>query len=733
MPETIPTDNLPLVDPPRQTVWTSPRLKDPEWTLQPRLWLLELDRSAAPQVDQAHFEYDYGPLISQIPASFAPQNVLLPQLDIIGHFVKVEITDRAGGLVCRWYGLIEIEANDCRGLSLLTGSQWPAGRQTFHAFGLLRLLERVYFRSATKFQHDEESAPITLARGIPFNLSEEGGWAEEGNRSTAATDGGVYLFSDAPDLEEEWTAFTAARYLLTYHVPEDGYGNPLAKWELSGDPAILNWYVIHERTEGRSVKELLDALIPRKRAVGFWVDYDEEQGTVYLNLFSINGADLVLPTGTIPANPDQRALDFETAISIEKALLKNVVTTQYNEVIARGEPRSSTLTLRFAADADEFVPGWADELELDYLAGAADMPGYDSLSRMDRYAANARIRATDRFHPVYRRFQLSDDWNLRTVSHFQEEDTSQWIAFPLLDLDLQYRRQYQPGVNETGNPVWARTLRICPLLTLRQDLDYSGARISTGAWTGEDDQQSAKDTHQYLRPLFFWWDAAQDRFHLLENLAQTSAFETDNRAWSVQAAVLGRGPVFDLQVMGGPQQFLADSAWVDAADTDPLHDPAKNGGLDFTGFFATVTIDTGEPLERSIVIQKSPAGAQHRKLYIDVPDARLDYVVPFTVIGFDAEGPIQSGSGGFIRDDRPRLELIAKSAAEWYGKLRQTLEVTFRKFSPVVELGALITEIPSHYARENVNTVVTRVSYHFTDPRQPAMAFETSFPEFDLL
>lgn len=734
MPELIPTINEPLSSLPRVQVWTAPRLYPPEWTEQPWLWPLSLTRSAAPQIDQAQFEWNYGLIQQHGTNAFS----LFVPLSLEGHYVRVEISDRAtGALLVRWYGVIEEERNEAAGLSKSDGVS--RGRQTFTAYGLLRLLERVFIRSANKFADAGETGRITIEHGIPFNVRDAGEYAETGNRSLS-TSGGTFVFSDAPELSAEWSAYTAAEYLLANHPPVDGDDALIATWLLQGDPAILGWYDVHVRTEGRSVKDILDELIPRKRAVGYWVDYDPELNTVYLKLFSLNGFPLILPSGIIPANPDQRSLDFERAISISRAVLRNVVTSRYHEVVARGERKTSTCTLRFESQRNEFVPAWSDDQKQEFLDGASNEAGYAALSLIEKTQRNAALRAAEGLYPVFRRFVISGDWSQRQPHHFAlagEEDPREWWVAPVLaDTGFPaFDGVFLPGQNAVGEPIWKNNLSLNRYLALRQGLDYSGDRIETEEFLSEPSGPQAPDTTQHLRPLFFaHLQNLQnfERYVRIENLGLMAAWESDNRRWSAEAEILPKGPFVDLTVIGGPQSMWALSAWATAAETDPEHDPEKQGGLDYSELWGTITIPIDRHVEESFLISFPPPGQQKRVLTIDVPEARLDYVVPWTVVALTDGTPVQTQTGGFVRDDRGRLFQVAQSAAEWYGKVRQTLDVAFRKISPVVELGALIVDVPSLFQREDVNTVVTRISYDLSNPRQVTTEFETTFAEFDL-
>lgn len=736
MPDELVTDNVPLSPAATQSVWTSPTLQAPTWTRHRALWLTQLAVHAAPQVDEAAFEWNYGPQLAPAETTGAIGQSLVAQLDLIGQFVKVELTGADGQLLRRWYGVIEREVNDVLGFSrsgeLALGGPSPAGRQTFHAFGLLRLLERVFFRSATKFSDPLETTPITIARGIPFNMSEFGEYGETGNRSVATSDG-VYLFSDAPALQESWTAYTAAEYLLAHHPPCDKYGAPLITWKLSGASAILDWYVIHERSDGRSVKDLLDALIPRKRAVGYWLEYFEESEIAFLNLFSLNDSDLILPTGTIPANPAQKSLDFETAIALERVTLTNVITTSYHEIVAQGDFRTTTCTLRMNPQAGAIAAGWSGGLQADYLAGASDEDDYDALPLLEKYRRNSLIRAADPFLPVFRRFQLADDWDQLCETLFQNADGRQWLFAPAPDevtgsLSVD---EWTPGT--VGENFWISNAIIMKTLALRQGLDYSEVRIATGEFADWDDTDlQALDTAQHLRPLFFT-RTETGRYLPLENLALGSAFEDVRRSWSIEPVILPRGPVFDLVVKGGVPQFLAANAFSGEAATDPSEDPDKNAGLNYSDFYCTLTIVLDTRAEIAAPAREVLPGEQKRVLYIDVPDARLDYVVPYTVVGLADYEVIQTTTGGVIRDDRPRLRQVAFSAAAWYGRVRQAIQARSAKMLPYVELGDLITELPSAYEPEPVNTAVTSLLFSFADAHRPFVAFETTFAEFDFI
>ena len=142
-----------------------------------------------------------------------------------------------------------------------------------------------------------------------------------------------------------------------------------------------------------------------------------------------------------------------------------------------------------------------------------------------------------------------------------------------------------------------------------------------------------------------------------------------------------------------------------------------------------MTFEMTERARIERVISQPEAGELERVLRVQVQDCRLDYVVPNTVVGVKS-GELQHSDGGFVRDDRLRLDTLCKAASTWYGKERQSLELTYKQVREIVQIGWLIVDVGSTYQKSAVNSVVTSIAY---DIQNKSTSFQTSFAELDLL
>lgn len=733
-PEAIETAPEVISRVPAQRVWTSPSLKYKEWTERPYLYVDDLAIACAPNMDECKLTYHYGEIIREDVLArlfYEPQ-------EIVGQFIKVELYDRETEEVAvRWYGVIEFDEKELHGSS--DGN--PRGIQKFTAYSLLHLLDRVFFKSSI-LADEEEETEITLARGLPFNLKETDKFEGFGNRSAAiSTTTGTYVFNAESEVEgEEWKASQAVEYLLKNHAPIDATGGPaLDAWTLEGGEDHLDWYQITLRTDGRTVKELLDELIPRKRAVGYFVTYDEDENTATVKTYSLPAADLELATGILKANPNQKTLDFENAQDVLFARLRNIRTETYDRIIVQGDFRTSTGTLRFDLQSEHIRKAWSDDEATGYLAAGTDStdPDYGAMSRAEKMRFNALIRSSDQFGHVFARWQVDPAWNQRISDPDADNPQPEYFFSPYLSplAGGEPDKEYVAGVVETSDKFWNQALILLPKLTLKSQYDYSADNIRDLIF----DAVELQGEPQYLEPLIFietGTDQANEPvFEQVEHLAMGSADERAPRHWAGKTRIDPQGGTIEIRAVGAPQHFLATADFgAAAADTEPMHSPGDHGGLNWTDLRATVTAKLDSRVEATVVVRTPAEGVPERVLYLELPEgtARLDYVVPKTVVAIRNGRRIVTDTGGFVRDDRFRCEAIADSAAKWYGDERQTLELAFKNIRPLVELGWLINEIGAPYNVEGVHTVVTRIVYSMDDPRSVSTRIETSFPEFDL-
>jgi len=99
------------------------------------------------------------------------------------------------------------------------------------------------------------------------------------------------------------------------------------------------------------------------------------------------------------------------------------------------------------------------------------------------------------------------------------------------------------------------------------------------------------------------------------------------------------------------------------------------------------------------------------------------------VVEIAENGTRHRSEGGYVRDDRERLQIMARIAHDWYLNNRRTLQVNFAGISGTFDVGRLITTIDIGSTVQEVNTVITRTRL---DLERGTTEFETQFIELDL-
>lgn len=712
---------------PEPVVAVAQTLGDP-WETVPYLYLERLRLTAAPEIDTCQLTYKYGP---QLRPDQTEANQYGP-LDYRGWFCRVTIPDTVGNDDVVWYGIIEPDTRSVDGTShdLVDA----AGIQRITAYGLLRLLELEPVRTAHVLQSDAGLEPTEIGYGLTFNADSGGAWSQRANRSAAPVTVGAadsYVFSFEPSGASTWTAWQAAEYLLEHHAP----AFPLHSWVLTGNEQNLSWYDLSVRTDGRSVKSILDELINRRRGVGYRLDYDPDRKELQLRTFTTLDGDLELPSGDIvPANPDTRTLDFEHALDIVDATVNNVPNARYHRIVCRGGFRTSTCTLTLEERSrivDQLIPGWTEAEEESYVTGPS---GIESDDPVEQYRQLDAHRRGDSLRHVFSRFLINPQWDQRTINHVTPIGSAEYWVAPLIDendiiLSLYNTSPSAAAESAIGLGWWNGGVRFAPWLPLLDGYDYSGFNILDATFA---DGYSRDGQPEFLPPfgvvrLNQQIDGVPERWEQLDQLSG-GQLESAGRPFSIDLALQTTAPALEFSVRGKPQHFLS-AASMAGATVEPEDDPAETG-LDYLACLTTVCLLNDSRVEESVTLETPPFGAPERVLYLDIPDARLDYVVPYTVVGIVDGEPVQTTSGGFVRDDRPRLKNYARCAAEWYGRTRQTLRLTYRQARMLARIGWLIKDIGATYNLTDVNTPVTALEFEFAGGI-PTTTIETSYAALD--
>ncbi len=772
---------------PKSTVYVADALREQDFVEEPFLYCELLRTTAGPSIDQAVLVYDYGTVLREGETAAA----YYPPLDLVGKFVKVEIVDTvldesdepANSIT--WYGLIEPEERQSDG-STPDPENHASGSQKIVAFGLMRLLEKCYVRTSKVDVDGTEDNLFTVERGLPFNVDPGGAFNSRGNRSIAKVDiaqdavaadpeadppvlaipaitQSAYVFSWEPRQFEEWSAYDAVEYLLTHHSPRRSDGALINRWEIEGDSTILDWYDIAMDCDEWQVKALIDGLINRTRGVGYWCYFDPSltdpedvetaENRIKLKLFTFAESAVTFPdTGTMPANPDQYSLDFEHALDIEEATVANMAMTRFHKITARGARRTTTFTARISTGftwepTDIIVPAWTESDEGDYKTAASAATDYSGLTTQEQQQRNAIYRTSARLQEVFTRFTLNPTkasatrWNGKIpVTHQAAYATGfeKWLV-PDLSTD-----PFSPDV-DTESTYDGRdhvpTLRIMRQLPLYERADYSGTNLETFDYAAEFDNGS----HPSFVPVFAYartttGDAEPDdisvgqtphRYEMLDRLSRGQ--EVSARDWNVRVVVSDTEPAIEL--VAPVPHFLSgvDDDMTDWAVTGDDQNPAFHGGsIDYGDIWVTLCVELNECIKASEELTTPAENAPSTELVLNVPKARCDYVIPYTTVEIKDGLPVQTTSGGFARDDREWLERVARSAAEWYGKDRQTLLLRYKQVRAMFSIGWLITDIGGRYNRTDIYTPITAITY--TMPRGNQIGtttLETSYATLD--
>lgn len=790
----ISTSSATVYTHPIAKVYVADALREQQFAEVPYLRLEELRITCGPEIDQARLAYRYGDICreDQTEMDYYPPLDLVGKfvkIEIIDTVLN-EGDEPANSIT--WHGVIEPEERKSDG-STPDPENHASGDQSIMAFGLLRLLEKQYVTSS-KVDIDGTAANLyEMRRGLPFNSDPGGQFVRRGNRSAArveivqdeieidleadppiktgspAITRTSYVFSWEPRELSEWTAYTAVEYLLAHHCPKRADGTIVNKWELDGDEDFLDWYDIAMDSDQWQVKALIDGLIQRRRGVGYYVEFDPAltdpedvetaENIVKLKLFTFTDADIALPNGqTLAENPDQYSLDFEHALDIEEAVVANMATQRYHRVVARGARRTTTFTSRIGDIGDWtstkiFAPAWDASEEAEYVAGASGSADYSSLSAGEKENRNAIARTSDRLREVFRRFVMNPTkgatrWDGQIpISH---QSTMAGTVFWVRGDQTADPFDAEPTDPDYTGDDHVPSLRLLRALPLYERQDYSGTNLADFSYA----TSFSADTHPSFIPPFAYartktgdaeaaditGDETPHRYELLDRFNHGFIVADDGsvngrslRDWSCNIRLADTEPAIEIDAsvphfIGGIDS-TAFATWPATLDE---HNPTTRGGIDYTDIWLTVCADLNEYVEASETLEDPAENAPLSTLVIDVPDARHDYVLPYTVCEIKDGLPVQTTSGGFAKNDLPRLQSIARGAAEWYGKDRQTLRLRYKQIRAMFTLGWLITDIGGRYNRAGINTPITAITYRMGSGDQPGTtSIETAFTNLD--
>lgn len=696
---TYQTGSNPLT-PPTYTVYLRASWAD-AWVAQPYLYVDRVVWAAAPSMPSAILSWRYGPGMHVDDLSFQTYQ----KLDITRQYVKIEFTHGDFPTTNVWYGIIETVGDEMHGTDFSTGVGVARGKQTFVAYGLEILLDRVSVTGSV-FTTDNFDL-VLIDRAIDFNSRGLG-------NATTNIVGTTRVFDSTAGNELDisgtfWSSFDIVDYLLTYWTPTDAVRLRTIFWKVDpiGSFTIPTWDRPVVQAHGRRPLELINAIIARQRLLSFYVTVDENDNKIVLVPFSFNVADIAINGNTFNRNQNTKVLVFDEDASAICSLTQNDID-RFDAVVVRGARVRTMFNL--SIDDGTLEAGWTSAQETAYenaASGAGDYPAAAEIA--GRARRNKEARAAESLSEVFARFKIPDNWDRKAGNGLGTGTMRPIDPDPSFVLGGVSLRLYRPEIF---------ILNTLPLL---EKHDYTDDKIPAGTVTHTGTGPFAElspivcvpvpeDTNYYVQA---------ENVGSVADMEITSSTVESDRAWSASVSVKPRDRAIWVKVHGQDQHVIAKT---DFAGLGASHGDTVIDRFDWRDFIFVVALESDRYALGIAPLLIEPSEIW-RILYIDAGDQfRLDYVVPDTIVNIKAtDGTIEYSDGGYVRDDTPALLDLASLAYEWYKQTRTSFEFTTSIFKPFTTslgcgVGDLVTDLGEQSdALDNhvvtANAVITQIEY----------------------
>ncbi|HEX8913191.1 MAG TPA: hypothetical protein VF796_12600 [Humisphaera sp.] len=688
---------------PRQTVrvYTRAGWADP-WRLAPYLYADTADACVAPSIPSCRLRYHGGRIKREDDDRFRTYpRAGDPGPPFVGRFVRVDVTTAGLQPATLFVGRITSEE-----LTTLGESRGPTRDYELAAVGLAKELERATVGSAVVWNGGADDRRI----GTPlvFNERFQRGWREVGNRTKSRVTDGFrrsYQFGGrdpADGSTHAWRVRDIAEYLLFWHAPDD------MRWALTGQVEALDALEPPRvETAGRTVWDLLNQVIDRRRGVGFVVEPTGRQTPqgelVAVRVFTVVDRPVAMNGVTLPANPAQQAVALEPlGHLVDRPSVSVDELQRYGEVEVAGEPVVACFTVSFADGT--LRKGWTDAAEVAYLKGNAN----DSRRHDEE-------RGTDKFRHVFAKVLIPDaTWAWRAG-----DGQSRQRGTPLRNVHARVADNtalLARGTPDTNYRTWGHTLlRKIPLVKAEVDA-------------------ADPDAHdpEYRDPIVLIHDPKANALKYVDYAAVAD---------DVSASVRVLDREFGLEVRASPNHLLAKDHWPDPALGMADGQVGQTGHRPTHDYATLIATVAARQDNRFAARGRVPFAATSRRLTINVPDAELWWVQEGTVLDLLHGEPVRAPRPVVVRDDGDALVTVLAFALAWYGRPRASLRLPRKDLSNDLPVGTLVTRValwdapvaaPPGQAgagsTREVNSVVTRVSWDFEARRT---VVETNFGELD--
>lgn len=692
-----------------RTLWSA------SWTVQPDLHCLRLSAATGETLSTAEFRYRCGEVITAGQTSFTTKPVVT--INPLS-YVLVLMLGSGGRAGFEWAGV------------------WKSAvkhdtSQTFSAVGLEALLDNPCLDAP----YWDGTSVRSAGRGLRFNAR---GLPNRSADRKTVNGQSVYVWDEGLIGTEYWSTRTAVETLLAMAAPLDATGAPIWNWVPVNLAALPDFdQLVNEPTHGTSYLNLLRALVPRHRLIGWNCRLSGTTVQIAFDTFASSAINLTdvhgNPVGTIPANSSQDAIVITTDQS-SVCSLSTEASHVADQVIATGARRQSVFSL---SGADGNLGGmWSSADETKYVQGATlalDYPSADEPRLQDE--RNRQARAAEQLRHVFARFGPPSTWsqtagdgegNLdppdRVPIAVEDEDADPLVQFPLVSAELEF----------------------CERLPLLSGYAYDEDKIlDTEDDPGHHGEETGTD-HEPLPTLVFVRvvDAADDpsgidRWSLIDQVARVADLEQlrdqKHRRWSADVRSLRGSLGLELRVQGEAQHVLAAAEM--AGQVGEI-----TGAIDWeSDLIVTVCVEdlrdteVRYPADEDVVCY----GELVRRIRIEAPQYQLVRVLPNTVVAVKpTDQTLERTNGGLLIDDRPQLRILAQRTYEWHRQPRYALQLATGWVDGAFGVGHLITSLTDASGTYPVNSVVTEITIEFPvsqsaqSPR-PTMTIATAFAEMD--
>jgi hypothetical protein len=676
------------------------------WGVVPYLYANWVYWGCSPEPARAELAWRYGTGIQageSAPADYAP-------VDLVGQYIKIEIDqeDAEGNPAdpLLWHGLVDETGDVQFGTS---ADLAPSGSQTLVCHGLETLLDRTYVTASWCL--DAGGEEMRIGRGLQFNADHDfldplktplqRSSQRYGNRSINAGPKLCYLFATDLATAKLWSTWDIVMYLFGYFCPAGPGGEATIPWGLTGRALdlIYDWDSPIVKADGISVKKILDQLFDRRRLYTWRVVVEDDEPKI--DVFNFNHAPIMLPSGAVQReNADTAALSYDLAVDVHHASLKQSTLHRADRVVCRGSRKRACFTI--AAADGTLEPDWKDQDETAYEAGPS---GIGSLNVIEREFRVRNYRREDRFHRVYAAFRVPRDWDHQVGDGAggdwkkpffpdDEERGAEKIYWPEAHLE----RQLIPGLIEAA-----------------PDQSPEDA-LEMAAWI-KTHEESGLPRYQHVEKI---------------RLNRTMAFLEDLPLIDFSCSIRPQERALGIWVKasgGGEwgQEAIAKTDFTQLEGIDRIAPP-----LDWREMAVTVALDLDSRVEGAwppLTEFQGQTIEVARVLVIDLGDHyRLDYVAPQTVKGC-VDGELQrEDMGGYYRDDRQKLQDIARLVYEWYARDRKALTLVLRDIALPAGVGTILTTV--NRAGEQIDVYTPVTSIH-VDLVGGVTTLQTDFAELD--